>query len=684
MTNEHSRKSQDDDSDPEWPQVSMTTRVAAPVAADPEAPWSRARELTPRHRYFTALHDTASCVVAVVGLDGIAREWGEGAQALFGYRADEVVGKSLGLLVHELNQQLVELPQRVREHGRAELNVRLRRKDGTSVEVAVVACAVRASSGEVEAMALLMRDISDQIALERRMQSLGQLEALTRVAAGFAHDLNNILTIAGTYQSFVADSQLSASQSADLKVARDAVERGAVLVERLLALSQNRAVSMVVTDLNDVVRGTEATLARFMGESIQLQVKLAAQPVPIRAGTGQLDQILLNLALNARDAMPDGGTLSIGVRSATVGGAHPLRGQLALGTYAVVSVKDTGTGIDQQTLPHVFEAFFTTKPLGEGTGLGLLIVRDIVSQLRGAVRIETSVGVGTEFEVYLPVFEAPPYVESIRPPDGMPGRKTILVVDEDDAIRNALQRVLRAEGYSVLLASDGVDASDIAARHQGPIDLLLCDLHQSREDGRQTLARIRPTRPQLRVLFLSGSPVKAGYVDLEARVVRKPFTPEMVISAVAEHLERPVSMVPRPLPERPVVLVVDDDLEVRQALLRLLGESDLELLGAKSGLHALQLLEEQHVDLVVSDQMMPGMDGVQFLEAVRERWPHCQRVLLTGHASSDVVLGAVNRGGVTRVLTKTMHPVAIRDELEHVALSSPRFGAPLSLPKSSR
>jgi two-component system, cell cycle sensor histidine kinase and response regulator CckA len=660
--------------------VSMTTRVATPVS-----PPFDERELAlavEESRYFQALRASGSAIV-VAGLDGIAQRWSAGAEKMFGYAADEVVGKSLGILITELDQKLAELPNRIRTEAKLEYELRLRRKDGALIDVDIAASAVRSHGGDVTGMTLVITDVTPLKALERRLQSLGQLEAVARVAAGFAHDLNNILTIAGTYQSFVAESSLSATQAADLKVARDAVERGAGLVDQLLALGQNRAATIVSVDLNDVARAGEETLRRVVGDQIELAVRLAPQAVTVRAAPGQLDQVLLNLALNARDAMPQGGRLTIAVRNAPIGKGHALLGELPGGTYAVLSVEDTGIGIDQTTLSRVFEPFFTTKPLGDGTGLGLLIVKDIVTQLRGTVRIETSVGQGSNFEVYLPLFEAPPYVESIRPPESVQEKKTVLVVDEDDAIRNALQRILRDEGYSVLLAADGFDATDIAARHEGPIDLLLCDLYMSREDGRQTMARIHPTRPGLRVLFVSGSPVKPGYVAEDARIMRKPFTPEVVTSMVRELLEsQPVA--PRALPDRPVVLVVDDSPEVRDSLLRMLSESELILLAAKSGLHAVQVLEEQHVDLVVSDQMMPGMDGVRLLELIRDRWPHCQRVLFTGHASSDVVLGAVNRGGVTKVLTKSMHPVAIRDEIERTALAAPRFAGPMSVPTSKR
>jgi two-component system, cell cycle sensor histidine kinase and response regulator CckA len=663
--------------------VSLTMRVASPDLMSDRDRAVVDRETQLESACFKALCAQAGQAVAVANLAGIVELWSSGAEQLFGFGGDEMLGKSLSFLDTELEQRLLDLPGSLDAHAGTELGLRLRRKDGTTLDVQVDASLVRLDH-EATSVLLVMRDVSALKMLERRLQSLGQLEALTRVAGGFAHDINNILTIAATYQGFIAEGQLSANQVADLKVAQDAVERGALLVDRLLALGQNRPVAVVTIDLNDVARTTEHAVRRLLPEAIDFTVRCAPGPVEVRASTGQLDQVLLNLVLNARDAMPGGGKLSINVRNATVGPAHPLSGEVDAGSYAVVSVEDTGTGIDQATLPHIFEPFFTTKPFGEGTGLGLLIVKDIISQLRGAVRIHSTVGSGTQFEVFVPLFEAQRRVESVRSPASEQERKTVLVVDEDEAIRNAVQRILRPLGYSVLLAADGVDATEVARRHEGAIDLLLCDLHMSREDGRQLMYRLQVARPGLRALFVSSSPIKPGYVEDDARMIRKPFTPEQVASAVKDLLANETGVALGPLPEQPVVLVVDDSAEVRDLLLRVLSESELVLLGAKSGLHALQVLAQRHVDLVVADQIMPGMDGVQLLEAVRARWPQCQRVLLTAHATSDVVLAAVNRGGVTKVLTKSMHPVSIRDEIESASLGAPRFGGSRNASNSHR
>jgi CheY-like chemotaxis protein len=330
--------------------------------------------------------------------------------------------------------------------------------------------------------------------------------------------------------------------------------------------------------------------------------------------------------------------------------------------------------MDPETLTRIFEPFFTTKRRGEGTGLGLLIVREIVKQLHGAIRVSSNLGEGTEFQVFLPVHEQRPRTLPPPPIESDEARpQTVLVVEDDVTIRSALRRILHSEGYAVLEAADGLEATEVSTNFGGNIDLLLCDLLMPRVDGRQTVACIRETRPDVRVVFVSGQRSAEEAIIEGAGFVQKPFSRDELLIAVKTSLERPPHEAELKLPDQPVVLLVDDSSEFRDSLARLLEESDLIALSAKSGLHALQLLENQHVDMIVTDQFMPGIDGVRLLELVRQRWPHCQRVLFTAYASSDVLMDAVNRGGAHRVLVKSMHPIAIRDQIEAAVLSAARF-----------
>lgn len=265
-----------------------------------------------------------------------------------------------------------------------------------------------------------------------------------------------------------------------------------------------------------------------------------------------------------------------------------------------------------------------------------------------------------------------------EPVEGASTGPTVLVVEDETALREGLRRMLVAEGYRVLEAADGVEAGDIAARHLEPIHLLVTDLAMPRSDGLAAFERVRASRPGIPAVFVSGR-ADIGLrraLPEAAELVLKPFAPNELTDAVARVIAASPADAGRLLSTSPVVLVVDDDDELRSAFVRVIEECEFSALPAKSGLHALKILAERHVDVVISDQFMVGMDGVRLLELVRQRFPHCVRVLFTAHASSDIVLDAVNRGGVHKVLVKSMHAVAIRDEIERAVLESDRFRRP--------
>ncbi|HLV65392.1 MAG TPA: response regulator [Polyangiaceae bacterium] len=488
-----------------------------------------------------------------------------------------------------------------------------------------------------------------------------QLEVVARVAAGVAHDLNNVLTVVETYTGFVAEHPLDEDQRRDLEVAREAARRGATLTAHLLALSRPTTLETRSVDLNELVRGQGDVLRRVLRSSLTLVVQPAAAALPVRVDPTQIEQAILHLVLNARDATPDGGTISISLRNSVVGPGHPLSKRLAPGSYAVVAVRDTGAGMDSQMQRRIFEPYFTTKP-GEASGLGLVIVQEVARTLRGAVHVESTPNRGSEFSIYLPLATLVPERVGAEVPSAAP---VVLVVDDDAAVRAAIRRILSSRGYGVLEAADGSEAAQVASCHPGPIALVLSDLVMPGMGGRDAVERIRACKPEARVLFMSGYTLdRASDASAEA-FVPKPFSPDELTHAVEKSLAGPLPSTVSP--ESPVVLLVDDEPALRSSLTRLLSECDVSTLTAKSSLHALQVLGEQHVDVVVSDQFMPGMDGVRLLETIRERFPRCARILFTAHPSSDIVLEAVNRGGVHKVLVKSMHPVAIRDEIARAA-----------------
>ncbi|HEY0778234.1 MAG TPA: ATP-binding protein, partial [Gemmatirosa sp.] len=368
-------------------------------------------------------------------------------------------------------------------------------------------------------------------AREEELRQAQKMEAVGRLAGGIAHDFNNLLAAISSYAELLLDALPDDPEAAapgtlaavvtdareDVREIRRAAERGATLTRQLLAFGRGQLLQTREIDLNTVVGDLGRLLNRVLGAEVELRLDLAAEPAPVLADPGQLEQVLLNLAVNARDAMLGGGVLFIGTRHVTVptGAAAGATGDLAPGRYVAVDVRDTGVGMDAATLARIFEPFFTTKPAGQGTGLGLAMVYGIVAQTGGRVTVDSAPGRGTTFTVYLPALAAaaipepepepvPARAEAPRAPDG--AGTTVLVVDDESAVRGAAARVLARRGYTVLEARDGVEALGLAERYAGPVHLLLSDVRMPGMDGRELARRFRVARPEARVLLMTGYP----------------------------------------------------------------------------------------------------------------------------------------------------------------------------------
>jgi two-component system cell cycle sensor histidine kinase/response regulator CckA len=325
-------------------------------------------------------------------------------------------------------------------------------------------------------------------------------------------------------QDLAAGTPVADSARAILK----AGERAAGLTQQLLAFSRKQIVAPRVLDLNAVVADTEAMLQRLIGEDILLTKDLQAELAPVRADPTQVQQVVMNLAVNARDAMPQGGRLSILTRD--------------VGRYALLAVTDTGCGMTEEVKAHLFEPFFTTKGPGEGTGLGLPTVYGIVKQSGGHVEVESEVGVGTTFRVYLPQAEGTPTEEKPNGEGSPPrGSETVLLAEDEDGVRTLIRQVLQAGGYTVLEARDGADALWLAGRHRGPVDLLITDVVMPGLDGRGLAERLSQRYAGLRVLYLSGytddAVVRRGVSQEKVHFLQKPFSPAALARKVREVLD---------------------------------------------------------------------------------------------------------------------------------------------------
>jgi PAS domain S-box-containing protein len=392
-----------------------------------------------------------------------------------------------------------------------------------------------------------LMDITERRQLEEQLRQAQKMEAVGRLAGGVAHDFNNLLTAITGYTDMVReDLDPGDPHRADLDEVRGAADRAAALTRQLLAFSRRQVLQPQVLDLNEVVRGLEKLLRRIIGEDVILDARLTPDLPGVRADPGQIEQVIVNLAVNSRDAMPGGGRLTIETSQVSLdqeyADSHP---GVRPGRYVLVAVTDTGQGMDQETQLHAFEPFFTTKTSGKGTGLGLATVYGIVRQSEGHVAAYSEVGVGTTMKVYLPEVEGAaeslaPHVTETPAPSGA---ETVLLVEDEEGVAKLARKVLERQGYTVLRARDGAEAVALGQAHPGLIDLLVTDVVMPGMGGPEAADLLRRLRPALRILFMSGYADQAvtGHRILDPSVpyLQKPFTPEALARKVRDVLDAP-------------------------------------------------------------------------------------------------------------------------------------------------
>jgi signal transduction histidine kinase len=389
----------------------------------------------------------------------------------------------------------------------------------------------------------LRASILERDALIDRLRQSHKMESMGRIVGGVAHDFNNILgTMLASVDFLLGELPEKGTPRADAETIRAAVMRGADLTQQLLAFSRQQVLEPKIVSLNELVADTQRMLMRTIGEDIAIRVSLGEHLSSVRVDPGQVQQILLNLAINARDAMPTGGTLAIQTRNATLDEPTPMSHSIAnAGPYVVLTVSDDGTGMGAATLAQIFEPFFTTKPKGRGTGLGLSTVFGIVEQSGGHLRVASTLGHGTTFEIYLPaVNERPQQIDEPRETPPARGTETILLAEDDEVLRTLTARILTAQGYRVLEASDGVEALRVADRHRGSLDLLTTDMVMPSMGGHDLANELTARRPGLKVLFVSGytdDAVGRGELQPGDAFLQKPIDPKMLARKVRQMLD---------------------------------------------------------------------------------------------------------------------------------------------------
>jgi PAS domain S-box-containing protein len=488
--------------------------------------------------------------IMITNSDGIIEYVNPAFEALTGYSSAEAVGQTPGILTS--GQQAPALYRELWETISIENvyhNILVnRKKNGELYYVDENISAIRDAAGCITHFVSNGRDLTKRLHLEEQLLQAQKMDAVGRLAGGVAHDFNNLLTIITSYSELALDSAVPGSPTQSrLQEILSAARRAAELTRQLLAYSRNQPQALRVAELNPVVSVMVKTLHRLIGEDIELIFLPGVGLGRIRLDPMQIEQILMNLAANARDAMPQGGQCTIETLNVRLDAEYVCHKNavIPVGRYAVMTVTDTGSGISPDHLPHIFEPFYTTKPSGKGTGLGLATVYGIVKQNHGFVWAYSEGGMGTVFKIYLPCVQeriAETEVPNLIAEAMSRGTETVLLVEDEDALRHATAEFLGLRGYTVLEAKDGEDALGVAANHGKAIDLAVTDVVMPRISGGQLAKELTTIRPATRVLFVSGyagqTILDHKVFDVENNFLQKPFTLRQLASKVRAVLDR--------------------------------------------------------------------------------------------------------------------------------------------------
>lgn len=510
---------------------------------------SRAADLVESERLYRSTFDAAPIGIVHVGLDGEWLRMNQRFCDLLGYSREQLRGDAVQALLRATVTAAEGDAFRRMAAGTLERYVinekSYQRPDGSLVWARINTSIHRDTEGQALHLISVVEDITEWMTLDAQVRQASKMDAIGQLASGIAHDFNNLLSVIISYSEMLAEGLKEGDpMRADLGEIRGAGGRAVALTSQLLAFSRQQVLQPRLVDLGEVVLGMENILRRLIGASLELITTGSGSVDRILVDPGQMEQVIMNLVVNARDAMPNGGKVTIEAANVILDDRYAAEHVgVKAGPHVRLSVRDTGTGMDRVTLARMFEPFFTTKPSGKGTGLGLATVFGIVRQSGGTIWVDTVLGRGTTFEVLFPATDA---VEAGRPSLSAPerrlarGTETILVVENDEAVRVLASTILRRCGYDVLEAQSGGDAFLLCEQHSSIIHLLLTDMVMPRMSGRQLAERLLLIRPEMKVLYMSGYTddpvVRLGVQDATIAFLQKPITPEALTRKVREAL----------------------------------------------------------------------------------------------------------------------------------------------------
>jgi len=524
--------------------ISDRKRIAEELRrANKELHRRTAEQLGEYRSKLASIIDSSEDAILTKDLNGMITSWNRGAEHMYGYAPEEVIGKHISLLTpSDRPDEISGILQKIAKGESTEHYESVRiTKDGRHLNVSISVSPLRDVAGGIVGASAIVRDITAQKRTEGQLRQAQKMEAIGRLAGGVAHDFNNILGIVNACTEFLRDRIDPASEpSTYVENIKKATDRGRSLTKQLLAFSRTSAIQPRILDVNERLKDISKLLRPLMGDDVEILIVSKSTSAVIEADPSQLDQIVVNLAVNARDAMPGGGKFILETSAVRLDEGFAEQHQaMAAGKYVLLAVSDTGSGMDGATISRIFEPFFTTKETGKGTGLGLATVYGIVKQSAGHILVYSEPGHGTTFKIYLPSaehkigIEAKPETETVSPKRQ---ETTILLVEDDEMMRSLTRQLLREHGYTVVEANDGRSALEWVESHPGQIDLLLTDVVMRRMSGPELVERLSVPYPTLKVVYMSGytgeliaerEMVKRGIALLE-----KPFTRTSLLNTI--------------------------------------------------------------------------------------------------------------------------------------------------------